>query len=54
VLCVLLRRFAVSRAVADPLLRAATIGQHFGPIHSIIVHPSGKCFASGGEDGYGE
>ncbi|PWN99768.1 putative TIF34-translation initiation factor eIF3, p39 subunit [Tilletiopsis washingtonensis] len=30
----------------------STIGQHFGPIHSIIVHPSGKCFASGGEDGY--
>jgi len=25
---------------------------HFGPINTIAVHPSGKAFASGGEDGY--
>lgn len=25
---------------------------HFGPINTIAVHPEGKCFASGGEDGY--
>lgn len=25
---------------------------HFGPINTIAVHPAGKAFASGGEDGY--
>ncbi|KAJ9115473.1 hypothetical protein QFC22_005231 [Naganishia vaughanmartiniae] len=25
---------------------------HFGPINTIAVHPEGKAFASGGEDGY--
>lgn len=25
---------------------------HFGPINTIAIHPSGKSFASGGEDGY--
>jgi len=25
---------------------------HFGPINTIAVHPSGKSYASGGEDGY--
>jgi len=25
---------------------------HFGPINTIAVHPSGTCYASGGEDGY--
>ena len=25
---------------------------HFGPINTIAVHPQGKAFASGGEDGY--
>ena len=25
---------------------------HFGPINTISVHPQGKAFASGGEDGY--
>ncbi|CED82811.1 wd40 repeat-like protein [Phaffia rhodozyma] len=25
---------------------------HFGPLNTVAVHPSGKAFASGGEDGY--
>lgn len=25
---------------------------HFGPINTIAVHPDGKSFSSGGEDGY--
>ncbi|KAL7415867.1 WD40 repeat-like protein [Mrakia frigida] len=25
---------------------------HFGPLNTVAVHPSGKSFASGGEDGY--
>ncbi|KAL5512769.1 hypothetical protein ACEPAG_3035 [Sanghuangporus baumii] len=25
---------------------------HFGPINTLAVHPSGKCYASGGEDGF--
>jgi translation initiation factor 3 subunit I len=25
---------------------------HFGPINTIAVHPAGKCYASGGEDGF--
>ncbi|KAI5118251.1 hypothetical protein M0805_007500 [Coniferiporia weirii] len=25
---------------------------HFGPVNTIAVHPSGKCYASGGEDGF--
>lgn len=30
----------------------ATIHGHFAPVNSIAFSPDGKCFASGGEDGY--
>ena len=30
----------------------AIVPGHFGPIHTIAVHPSGRLFASGSEDGY--
>lgn len=25
---------------------------HFGPVNTIAIHPFGKCYATGGEDGY--
>ena len=25
---------------------------HFGPINSVVFHPSGRGYSSGGEDGY--
>lgn len=30
----------------------ARVKGHFGPINSILFHPDGKSFASGGEDGF--
>ncbi len=32
----------------------ARLPGHFGPINTIAIHPMGKAYASGGEDGYGE
>lgn len=32
----------------------ARIPGHFGPLNTIAIHPTGKGYASGGEDGYGE
>eukprot|EP00126_Sphaerothecum_destruens_P003937 Sdes_comp17763_c0_seq2m7030 len=29
-----------------------TVKGHFGPVNSVAFHPSGKMFATGGEDGY--
>lgn len=30
----------------------ARIPGHFGPLNTIAIHPNGKGYASGGEDGY--
>ena len=32
----------------------ARLPGHFGPINTIAIHPLGKAYASGGEDGYGK
>jgi len=32
--------------------KLATIGGHFGPVHSVSFSPDGYAFASGAEDGF--
>ena len=29
-----------------------TVKGHFGPINALAIHPNGRCYASGAEDGY--
>lgn len=39
--------FSVDRLYIDSIFNS-----HFGPLNTIAISPNGKCYASGGEDGY--